>query len=70
LHKFWVFHPPEAKEAVATSDGRKDITGAFDGTWQKSGHVSVNGDVAANTVSTGKVLLIFLLLICSSTSLI
>ncbi|KAJ8869154.1 hypothetical protein PR048_030722 [Dryococelus australis] len=32
-----------AKEVVLENEGRSDVAAAFDGTWQKRGHTSMNG---------------------------
>lgn len=44
------------EEAVEENDGSRDLTVAFDGTWQKRGHTSNNGVVTATSVDTGKVI--------------
>lgn len=44
-----------AKEAEEINDS-KDIPVAIDGTWQRRGHVSMNGAVVATSVDSGKVL--------------
>ena len=44
------------KEAVECNDGFTDISVALDGTWQKRGHTSLHGVVAATSVDTGKVI--------------
>lgn len=38
------------------NDGCKDLAVALDGTWQRRGHVSLNGAVTLTRVDTGKVL--------------
>lgn len=43
-------------EAVKENDGCKDLAVALDGTWQRRGHVSLNGAVTLTSVDTGKVL--------------
>lgn len=45
-----------AIEAIEENDGCKDITGAFDGTWQKRGFTSLNGVITVTSFDTGKVL--------------
>lgn len=45
-----------AEESIVENDGDRDIVAAFDGTWQKRGHTSLNGVVTATSVDTGKVL--------------
>lgn len=45
-----------AEESISANDGCKDIVAAFDGTWQKRGHSSLNGVVSATSFDTGKVL--------------
>ncbi|XP_069690574.1 uncharacterized protein [Periplaneta americana] len=42
------------EEAVAENDNVRGISAAFDGTWQKRGHISLNGVVTATSVDTGK----------------
>lgn len=44
------------EEAVAENDNVRGISAAFDGTWQKRGHISLNGVVTATSVDTGKVI--------------
>lgn len=44
-----------AEEAVQANESR-DITVAFDGRWQRRGHTSQNGVVAAISVTCGKVI--------------
>lgn len=44
------------KKAVEENSGNKDIAAAFDGTWQKRGHTSLNGVVTATSFDTGKIL--------------
>lgn len=44
------------EESVEENDGVRDICAAFDGTWQRRGHRSLNGAVSAISVTTGKVL--------------
>lgn len=44
------------EESVEENDGIRDICAAFDGTWQRRGHRSLNGAVSAISVTTGKVL--------------
>lgn len=43
-------------EAVDANDGINEIAAAFDGTWQKRGHTSMNGVVTVTSFDTGKVL--------------
>lgn len=43
------------EEAVRENESR-DIAAAFDGTWQKRGHKSLNGVVTATNVNTGRVI--------------
>lgn len=45
-----------AKEAIEENSGCKKIAAAFDGTWQKRGHTSLNGIVTATSFDTGKVI--------------
>ena len=44
------------QEAVAVNEGNTDISIAFDGSWQKRGHVSKNGCATATSIDTGKVI--------------
>lgn len=44
------------EEAVEENNMNRDITVAFDGSWQKRGHTSLNGIVSATSVDTGKVI--------------
>ncbi|GFU31892.1 uncharacterized protein NPIL_694341 [Nephila pilipes] len=46
------------KNAVedTVKNNNRDITAAFDGSWQKRGHTSLNGVVSATCLETGKVL--------------
>lgn len=44
-----------AREVVEIS-GSSDIVGAFDGSWQRRGHTSLNGVMSATSLDTGKVL--------------
>lgn len=44
-----------ATEAMEINES-KDIVGAFDGSWQKRGHTSLNGVVTVTSVDTGKVM--------------
>ena len=46
----------EAVEENRDSETPTDITIAFDGTWQKRGHQSLNSCAAATSIDTGKVL--------------
>lgn len=43
-------------EAVRLNENERDIAVAFDGTWQKRGHTSLNGVVTATSVETGRVI--------------
>lgn len=45
-----------AVEAVARNNKITDLCVAVDGSWQKRGHVSLNGIVSVTSVDTGKVL--------------
>lgn len=45
-----------AREAVNENNGNTDIAAAFDGTWQRRGHSSLNGVITATSFDTGKVL--------------
>lgn len=45
-----------ASEAIAINDASNDIAAAFDGTWQKRGHTSMNGVVTVTSFNSGKVL--------------
>lgn len=45
-----------ATEAVEENDGKNEIAAAFDGTWQKQGHTSMNGVVTVTSFDTGKVM--------------
>jgi hypothetical protein len=44
------------EETVRQNDGNRDITCAFDGTWQRRGFSSLNGVVTAMSITTGQVL--------------
>uniref|UniRef100_A0A1B6JDH1 Mutator-like transposase domain-containing protein n=1 Tax=Homalodisca liturata TaxID=320908 RepID=A0A1B6JDH1_9HEMI len=44
------------QEAVSDNDGCRDLAIAADGSWQKRGHLSLNGVVSVTSLSTGKVL--------------
>lgn len=44
------------RQAVIANDHNSDITVAFDGTWQKRGHTSLNGVITATSLDSGKVL--------------
>ncbi|GFS28392.1 uncharacterized protein NPIL_650401, partial [Nephila pilipes] len=44
------------EETDKNNNSYRDITAAFDGSWQKSGHTSLNGVVSATCLETGKVL--------------
>lgn len=45
-----------ALEAIEINDNCKDIAAAFDETWQKRGHSSLNGVITVTSFDTGKVL--------------
>lgn len=45
-----------AEECISVNDNNRDLCVAFDGTWQKRGHLSHNGVVTATSVDTGKVI--------------
>lgn len=45
-----------ATEAVEENYGKNEIAAAFDGTWQKRGHTSMNGVVTVTSFDTGKVM--------------
>lgn len=45
-----------ALEAVEENGGNDEICAAFDGTWQKRGHTSLNGVMVATSIDSGKVL--------------
>ncbi|GFV30924.1 uncharacterized protein TNCV_4013581 [Trichonephila clavipes] len=44
------------EETVEINNSNRYITSAFDGSWQKRGHTSLNGVVSATSLETGKVL--------------
>ncbi|GFW97954.1 hypothetical protein TNCV_2599931 [Trichonephila clavipes] len=44
------------REAVDENDGKRDLTVAVDGSWQKRGFSSKNGLVTVTSVDTGKVI--------------
>ncbi|KAJ4442462.1 hypothetical protein ANN_04048 [Periplaneta americana] len=44
------------EEAVALNENSRDITAAFDGSWQKRGHISLNGVITATSLDSGKVI--------------
>lgn len=44
------------QETLESNDGNNNIAAAFDGTWQKRGHTSLNGVVTATSLETGKVI--------------
>ncbi|GFX27789.1 uncharacterized protein TNCV_2614491 [Trichonephila clavipes] len=44
------------EETVQMNNSNRDITAAFDGSWQKRGLTSLNGVVSATSLETGKVL--------------
>lgn len=44
------------EEAVALNDGDPKITAAFDGSWQKRGHTSLNGVISASSPETSKII--------------
>lgn len=45
-----------SEEAIAINEDSRDICVAFDGTWQRRGHKSLNGVVSATSFDSGKVL--------------
>lgn len=45
-----------AVEAIQLNDGDNNIAAAFDGTWQKRGHTSLNGVITVTSFDSGKVL--------------
>ena len=51
------------EEAVVenASDNPRDLSVAFDGTWQKRGHTSHNAVVTATNIDTGKVLDVYIM---------
>jgi hypothetical protein len=52
------FFMQEAREAIEENeeDDPSHISACFDGTWQKWGHIFMNGILSANSVNRGKVL--------------
>ncbi|GFX64249.1 uncharacterized protein TNCV_1499731 [Trichonephila clavipes] len=44
-----------AAETLSFNNGNPNVPVAIDGTWQKRGHISLNGVVTAVSVDTGKV---------------
>ncbi|MBP1527417.1 MAG: hypothetical protein H9Q66_05815, partial [Spiroplasma ixodetis] len=44
------------EEAVSLNDDNRDIDAAFDGSWQKRGHNSMNGVITSTSVHTGRVI--------------
>lgn len=44
------------KKAVEANDGNENKTVGLSGTWQLWGHKSLNGDLSATSLATGKVL--------------
>lgn len=44
------------EESVIENDGDRDLTVICDGSWQRRGHVSLNGIVSAISANTGKVI--------------
>lgn len=44
------------EETVEKNDGKRDICIGLDGSWQKRGHVSLNGVITATSVETGHVI--------------
>ncbi|KAJ8888007.1 hypothetical protein PR048_007492 [Dryococelus australis] len=44
-----IYERHTAKEVVLENEGSSDVAAAFDGTWQKRGHTSMNG-VATNLI--------------------
>ena len=45
-----------AEEAVILNNNCKDITAAFDASWQKRGHTSLNGVITGTALDNGKVI--------------
>lgn len=45
-----------AIQAITENNGSSDIAAAFDGTWQRRGHSSLNGVITTTAFDTGKVL--------------
>lgn len=43
------------EKAVQQKDGDRDITCAFDGSWQRRGFSSLNGVMTATSVTSGQV---------------
>lgn len=43
------------EEAISINEDVRDIAIAIDGTWQKRGHVSLNGAITATSIDNGKV---------------
>ncbi|GFX83071.1 uncharacterized protein TNCV_4986651 [Trichonephila clavipes] len=41
------------EETVEMKNNNRDITAAFDGSWQKRGHTSLNGVISATSLETG-----------------
>ncbi|GFW54132.1 uncharacterized protein TNCV_4372061 [Trichonephila clavipes] len=41
------------EETVEMNNSNRDITAAFDGSWQKRGHTSLNGVVSETSLETG-----------------
>lgn len=57
LHKVCNSSMIEAvNESVNLQNGNADIVAAFDGTWQKRGHTSLNGVVCATSIENSKVI--------------
>ncbi|GFT59315.1 uncharacterized protein TNCV_3892421 [Trichonephila clavipes] len=44
------------EETVEMNNSNRDITVAFDGSWQNRGHTSLNGVISVTSLETGKVL--------------
>jgi hypothetical protein len=44
------------EEAIQINDGIRDLSAGFDRTWQKRGHMPLNGVLTATSVDTGKVI--------------
>lgn len=45
-----------ANQAIEENDGSKDIAAAFDGSWQKRGHTSMNGVLSVTSFDAGKII--------------
>lgn len=44
------------REAIIENEGNNQLSVVFDGSWQKRGYTSLNGDVTASSLDTGKVI--------------